>query len=165
MIDPSRSGAVVIAYDGSTAAEMALAAAGRLLSVDQALVVVVWKPGILFDLIELPTSSVGLPPVRIDWGKAVEKDREMTERMQRLAQKGAGLASAAGFREAEGVVVADEGDPPAGETIVRVARDVDADAVAMGTHEYGRLSEIILGSTSRYVMVHAPCPVLFAHTN
>jgi nucleotide-binding universal stress UspA family protein len=165
MSDPDASGPVVIAYDGSTAADVALSAAGRRLRTRRALVVVVWQPGIPFELIELPTSTVGLPPVQIDWGRAVAMDRELADKMELLAQRGAGLARAAGFEEAEGRVVADEGDPPAGETIVRVAGDVDADVVAMGTHDYGRLSEIILGSTSRYVMVHAPCPVLFAHAD
>jgi nucleotide-binding universal stress UspA family protein len=165
MSDTTASGPVVIAYDGSTAADAALAAGGRLLTSRRALVVVVWQPGIPFELIELPTSTVGLPPVRIDWGRAVSMDRKLADKMQLLADRGAKLASAAGFDDVEGLVAADEGDPPAGETIVRVAGELDAAVVVMGTHEYGRLSEIILGSTSRYVTVHAPCPILLAHAD
>jgi hypothetical protein len=59
-----RSGPIVIGYDGSPAAEHAVAEAGDLLNGRLALVVVVWNQGLGFELLELPTATIGLPPAR-----------------------------------------------------------------------------------------------------
>jgi nucleotide-binding universal stress UspA family protein len=155
----SRSGPIVIGYDGSPAAEHAVREAGELLGGRPALVVSVTKVGLGFELVELPTASIGLPPAPIDVRTAMEIDKEMQERAQRLAQKGAGLAKEAGF-DAEGLAVAEEVDTPVAEAIVRVARERDAQAIVVGAHGHGRLGEVILGSTSRDVVRHSGCPVV-----
>jgi nucleotide-binding universal stress UspA family protein len=154
-----RQGIIVIAYDGSSASEKALGEAGRLLAGWPALVVVVWKAGLGFELIERPTSTVGLPPAPIDIRTAVEVDRELSEAAQRLAQKGARLARDAGF-EADGLAIADDPDTPVAETIVRVVRERGARAVVVGAHGHGGVGSLLLGSTSRDVIRHAPCPVV-----
>jgi nucleotide-binding universal stress UspA family protein len=156
-----RSGPIVIAYDGSLNAEHVVHEAGELLGERPALVVVVFKPGLAFELVELPTASVGLPPAPIDIRTAMETEKAMYERAQRLANRGAGVAREAGF-EAEGLVVAEEVEVTVAETIVRVARERDAQAVVVGVHGHGRLGEVLLGSTSRDVIRHAPCPVVMA---
>src|SRR3954447_3805356 len=120
-----RSGPIVIGYDGSHEAEHALREAGALLAGRPALVVVVWKQGLGFELLELPTATIGLPPARIDIRTALEIDRELAESAQRLAQHGAALAGEAGL-EAEGMAVADDVDVPVSETLVQVARERDA---------------------------------------
>jgi nucleotide-binding universal stress UspA family protein len=112
-----RSGPIVIGYDGSPAAEHAVAEAGDLLSGRPALVVVVWNQGLGFELLELPTATIGLPPAQLDIRTALEIEKSMQERAQRLAQKGATLARDAGF-DAEGLAVADDVDVPVSETIV-----------------------------------------------
>ena len=48
------------------------------------------------------------------------------------------------------------------ESILRVARENDAQAVVLGVHGHGGISEAILGSTSRDVIRHAHCPVVVA---
>ena len=48
----------------------------------------------------------------------------------------------------------------AGDTICLVAEEIGADVVVIGSHGNGRLKEILLGSVSRHVLHHAPCPVL-----
>jgi nucleotide-binding universal stress UspA family protein len=154
-----RSGPIVIGYDGSAAAEHAVREAGELLRGRPALVVVVWKQGLGFELLELPTATIGLPPAQIDIRTAFEIDEAMQERAQRLAQKGAGLARKAGL-EADGLAVADDVDVPVSETIVKVARERDAPAIVVGAHGHGPAAEVILGSTTRDVVRHAPCPVL-----
>jgi nucleotide-binding universal stress UspA family protein len=154
-----RQGIIVIAYDGSAASEKALREAGGLLAGWSAVVVVVWKAGLGFELVELPASTVGLPPAPIDIRTAVEVDRELSEAARRLAQKGAGLARDAGF-EADGLAIADDPDTPVAETIVRVVQERDARAVVVGAHGHGRVSSLLLGSTSRDVIRHAPCPVV-----
>jgi nucleotide-binding universal stress UspA family protein len=157
-----RSRIVVVAYDGSPASEHALRAAAGLLSGWPALVVVVWKAGLGFELVALPASSIGLPPSPIDVRTAVEVDREQAERAQRMAQHGAELAREAGL-EAEGLAVADDPDTPVAETIVRVVRERNASAVVVGAHGHGA-SSALLGSTSRDVIRHAPCPVIATHS-
>jgi nucleotide-binding universal stress UspA family protein len=149
----------VIGYDGSAAAEHAVREAGELLEGRPALVVVVWKQGLGFELLELPTATIGLPPAQLDMRAALEVDEAMQERAQLLAQKGAGLAHEAGF-EADGLAVADDVEVPVSETIVKIARERDARAVVLGAHGHSRAAEVILGSTTREVVHHAPCPVL-----
>lgn len=51
-----------------------------------------------------------------------------------------------------------EGDPAA--EIVRVANQVAADLIVIGTHARGHVARAILGSVADGVMRHAPCPVL-----
>jgi nucleotide-binding universal stress UspA family protein len=152
-----RSGPIVIGYDGSPASEHALREAGALLSPRPALVVVVWEAGAAFEMMELPGSGVGMPPAPIDIRTATEVDRALYERAQRLAQQGTGLARDCGF-EAEGLAVADE--VTVADTLVRLAQERDAQAVVVGAHGHGRLSEVLLGSTSQSVVRHAQCPVL-----
>jgi nucleotide-binding universal stress UspA family protein len=155
----ARSGPIVVAYDGSAASEYAVSEAGALLSPRRALVLVVWKAGLGFELMELPTTTLGLPAASIDIHTAAEIDQAMSERAQQMAQQGAGLARDAGF-EAEGLAVADDVNVPVAETIVRVATERDAQAVVIGAHGHGRVGEVLLGSTSREVIRHAPCPAV-----
>jgi nucleotide-binding universal stress UspA family protein len=48
----------------------------------------------------------------------------------------------------------------AGRTICETAKKYAADVIVMGRNQKSMLSEILLGSTSNYVLHHAPCSVL-----
>ncbi len=50
------------------------------------------------------------------------------------------------------------GDP--GRTICDLAKKSAADIIVIGRHQQSVLSEIFLGSTSNYVLHHAPCSVM-----
>ena len=154
-----RSGPVLIAFDGSPAAEHALKEAAALLGKRPALVVSVWKEGVGFETLELPGATVGMPPAPIDVSTALEIEQEVKEQAQRLAQHGAELARQAGM-DAEGLAVADEVQVTIAETIVDVAEKRDAVAIVMGAHGRGRLSEALLGSTTRDVIHRDECPVV-----
>jgi nucleotide-binding universal stress UspA family protein len=156
----SHDGPIVIAYDGSPAAERAIRDTGPLLGGRRTLVVVIWKAGLGFELVELPTSSVGLPPVAVDVRTALEIDAELSERAQRTAQRGAVLAREAGF-EASGLTVADDPEADVGDAIVRVADERDAQAVVLGEHVHRGLGERP-GRIVRRVIVRASCPVVVA---
>jgi nucleotide-binding universal stress UspA family protein len=50
------------------------------------------------------------------------------------------------------------GDPA--ETLLKVARDVSANLIVVGTHGKGPLEQVLLGSVSMKVLRDAPCTVL-----
>jgi nucleotide-binding universal stress UspA family protein len=50
-----------------------------------------------------------------------------------------------------------------GRMICEVAKSWSADAIVMGRNQKSMLSEIWLGSTSNYVLHHAPCSTLVIH--
>jgi nucleotide-binding universal stress UspA family protein len=151
------SGPVVVGFDGSAAAERALREAGSLFAPRRALVVVVWEAGRAFDLMELPSVSLDLPPAGLDVRTAFEVDRVMYEQAQRLAQQGASIAREVGL-DAEALAVADE--LTVADTLTRVAAEEEAQALVVGSHGHSTLGELLLGSTTRGVLRHADCPVV-----
>ena len=150
-----RSGTILIGYDGTRTSEHALREAAGLLGPRPAVVVVVYKAGLAFELIELPASSIGLPPAPLDVRTALEVDRNTYERAQEAAERAAGLARMLGM-EAEGLVVAEDPEISVAETLLRLAPERDAAALVVGSHRHGP----ILGSVSREVIRDASCPVL-----
>jgi len=50
------------------------------------------------------------------------------------------------------------GDPPT--AICRLAEEIDADLIVMGTHGRTGLSRLLMGSVAEAVVRRAPCPVL-----
>jgi nucleotide-binding universal stress UspA family protein len=153
-----RSGPLLIGYDGTRAAEHALREAAGLLAHRRALVVVVIKPGLAFELIELPASSVGLPPAPIDVRTALEVERELGEAAQEGAERAAALARELGL-EADPLVVAEEPEVSVAETLLTVAEPRDARAIVLGAPGHGP----IIGGTSRSVLRDATCPVVVVH--
>jgi nucleotide-binding universal stress UspA family protein len=81
----------------------------------------------------------------------------MYERAQRLARRGADLARELGL-DAEGLAVAD--DITVGDTLIRLAKEHDSQAIVVGTHGHSALGEVLLGRTAHVVVQHAPCPVV-----
>lgn len=51
-----------------------------------------------------------------------------------------------------------EGDP--GHEIVRVAEEINADLIVLGTHGYSGWKRFTMGSVAELVVRHAPCAVL-----
>jgi nucleotide-binding universal stress UspA family protein len=147
------TGPVVIGFDGSASAERAVQEAGELLAPRPALVVVVWEPGAGFELLD--TQMV--PPAPIDIRLAYEIDQKLYEGAQRLAERGASLARAAGLK-AEGLAVAD--DRSVADTLLRLVSEQDAAALVVGSHGHKAVREVLFGSTTREIMRRAPCPVV-----
>ncbi len=50
-----------------------------------------------------------------------------------------------------------EGDP--GHEIIRVAEELNADLIVLGTHGYTGWRRFTIGSVAEFVVRHAPCPV------
>lgn len=53
-----------------------------------------------------------------------------------------------------------EGDPR--DVILDFGKEHETDLIVMGAYGHSRVRELILGSTTQYVINHAPCPVLLA---
>jgi nucleotide-binding universal stress UspA family protein len=151
---------VLIAYDGTRTSEQALRETAGLLGGGPALVVVVWKPGLAFELIELPASSIGMPPTPLDIRTALETERALYEGAQRAAQRAAALARSLGL-EADALVVAEDPEITVAETLLRIARERDARAITVGAHPHDGL----LGSTTRAVVRDARCPVIVVRSD
>ncbi|MEM9089154.1 MAG: universal stress protein [Cyanobacteria bacterium P01_F01_bin.53] len=52
---------------------------------------------------------------------------------------------------------------PAGPTLCETARNLAVDLLIVGSHQRRGISELLMGSTSNYIMHHAPCSVLVVH--
>src|SRR3954468_20963663 len=120
---------IVIGFDGSASAQLAIREAGALLGTRQALVVTVWEPGLAYAA-SVP-SSLDLPPAPVDGTPATEIDDALDQRAHRLADQGTALARESGFVSAEPVVAPDESN--VAETIVALARERDAQAIVVGS--------------------------------
>lgn len=151
------AGPVVIGFDGTPASERALRESAQLLAHRDVLVVAVWEAGRAFELAELPINLLDAPPASIDLRTVTEVDKQLYEAAERMAQRGAALATEFGLR-AEGIAVAD--DITVAQTLIRVAREVDAPALVVGAHGHSALRELVLGSTTREVLKDAECPVV-----
>jgi nucleotide-binding universal stress UspA family protein len=153
----SDSGPVIIAYDGSELAKAAVSATARLLKTGKVLVVTVWEPGLAL----ISDAAGAIPPGSEipgpDFETAVAVDRMMEEHASSVAGQGAELARSMGL-DAEPLAVPDEANVP--ETIVRIAEERNAQAVAVGSRGLSGLKATFLGSTSQGVVHRAHVPVL-----
>lgn len=148
------SGPVLIGFDGSETAERAVRAAAEVISLRTALVVAVYEAAIAF---QGNYAGLDVQAVPIDLQAAAAVDEALYENARLRAAHGAELMRGLGFA-AEPLVAA--GDVSAGATLVRLARERDASLIVVGSHRYGRVERMLVGSTSRHVLEHAPCPVL-----
>jgi nucleotide-binding universal stress UspA family protein len=82
-----------------------------------------------------------------DWQKATTEGKAALDR----------TASALGT-EAEVRLVPD--DETTGAVIVRVASEIEADVLVIGSSSKGWLTRLFSGSVSDYVAHHAPCPIM-----
>ncbi len=153
----THSGPVIVGFDGTPGAERALREAAGLFAPRPALVLVVWEAGRAFEAATLPERVLEMPPAALDVRTAFEAETAAYEAAQRLAEQGAALAGQAGL-EASGLAVAD--DATVAQTLVRVARERDAQALVIGAHGHHELRKLVLGSTLSDLLRRAPCPVL-----
>lgn len=121
---------ILLATDGSQSSEAAAGAAGHLAK----------QSG-------LPVTVVSVTTVSHSDARRKEAEHAVAAKVEQL--KGMGL-------KAEGKVV--EGRPD--EAIAKLAEDVGADLIVMGSHGRTGLSKILLGSVVERVIGQAACPVL-----
>jgi len=145
----------LIAYDGSSAARVAVERAAQLLALRRAIVVSVWTP-----MAEMVSASLLALPATIAREAAEAIDRESELQAQRLAQEAADLAGAAGM-EARAEAARCIGN--VWSTILAVADREDAGAVVVGSRGRSGIKSFLLGSVSRAVVEQCERPVLVVH--
>ena len=80
-----------------------------------------------------------------------DREHQGMERLESYARE-------AKARNIQAEILQNMGD--AGRTICETAKNYSADLIVMGRNQKSMLSEIFVGSTSNYVLHHAPCSVL-----
>jgi nucleotide-binding universal stress UspA family protein len=146
---------VVIGFDHTPASQRVVREAAVLLGPRPAVVVVVWEAGLAFEAATTP--AVEAPPVAAGVSQAFAADQTLYDAAQRLAERGAALAEAAGM-PATGVAIAD--GATVADALIRVADENAAAAIAVGAHGRRGLMTKILGSTAKDLLQRAPCPVI-----
>jgi nucleotide-binding universal stress UspA family protein len=136
---------ILIATDGSATAEAAIDAGLELAVDDHAEVVFVHVTSVL----EFPSAANGSKaPERLP---RMETDAALVEALEQARKCGVPA-------EAELLI----GYAP--KQILRLARDIDADLIVVGSRGLGRVKSAILGSTSREVLTKADRPVMIVRT-
>jgi nucleotide-binding universal stress UspA family protein len=145
---------LLIAYDGSTAAEAAVTTAGQLFA---------GAGGRLLTVVEPPLSPARVQAfaMALD-ADVIQRELELLERElmndgREIAERGLELAATAGLTLETHVAVRDGSESQA---ILAEADAVDADVIVCGSRGRGGVARSLLGSTSTSVLHHAGRPVL-----
>lgn len=147
---------VVVAFDGSEAAQAAVAAAAALFPARRIVVTSVWEPGLALAMAPL-ADPAGLGTVQPSAEEMAAVDRLQHDHAVDVADAGVRLAEERGAN-AEAYPVADEVD--VAKTIVAVAERFDACAVVLGSRGLGGVKSRLFGSASRQVLRRCERPVV-----
>jgi nucleotide-binding universal stress UspA family protein len=135
---------IVIGYDGSDGAKLAIEFAGDYFGGRDAIVV---------------TAAEAWPPAV--HGDAVGLDERTRAEVEATAAEGASLAHAAGLEAEPRPVVAAERP---WQSIIEAADEVDAGVIVVGSHGFNGLKPLVLGSVSHQLSHHAHQPVVAVPT-
>jgi nucleotide-binding universal stress UspA family protein len=141
-------GPILIAYDGSEEARKAITFAATALGPGRkALVATAWQP------IE------AVPVGGIAWPATMNVDPQLEESARKTAEKGRGLAEAAGFSASTLV----ERGAPVWRPLVQAAEREGAVLIVMGSRGRSGIAGVLLGSVAEGVSRHSDRPVLIVH--
>jgi nucleotide-binding universal stress UspA family protein len=132
---------ILVAYDGSEGAKLALAKAVEIAKVSKA---------------ETHILAVGRIPEYAETVSEVEEEKEQAQTYYSRI-----MADAANRLKQQGLspnVHIDFGKPA--DTILRIAEDMRVDLLVLGTHPHSALRRRVLGATTDKVIDHAHCSVL-----
>jgi len=152
--DVSPDGPALIAYDGSPAADEAIAAAGRLLPGRTVQVVHAWESPLRHSV--SGRALTGAPNAEIR-GVAGDFDTLVRDAAEVTLADGVELASQAGL-EASGEAV--ESSSSAWRVLTATAETRDATVIVAGSQGHGSVASVLLGSVSAGLVHHAERPVL-----
>ena len=146
---------LLIAFDGSAAAEAAVRAAGALFPGARATVLTIHEPAIS-PATTFRAGGALMSPELVE-RNLTELERELVAEAEAAAADGVRLAEAAGL-SAEPAVAPGERQP--WEPILAAAAERNADVVVCGTRGHGPVARSVLGSTSSSLLHHADRAVL-----
>ena len=146
---------LLIAFDGSAAAEAAVRAAAALFPGARATVLTIHEP-VVRPVTAFRAGGALMSPELVEQNVA-ELERELVGEAKAAAAEGARLAEAAGLA-AEPAVAPGERQP--WEPILAAAAERGADVVVCGTRGRGAVARSVLGSTSSSLLHHADRAVL-----
>jgi nucleotide-binding universal stress UspA family protein len=125
---------ILVGFDGTEAAKEAIAVAEQHARIFDATII-------------LANSMVGGPEVpRKDFEKA---EKSLERQKSALIDKKLPCKTIMSVRGLE-----------AGEDLVRLAKEHQADEVIIGVRRRSKVGKIIFGSTAQFVVLNAPCPVV-----
>lgn len=144
---------MLIAFDGSDPARVAVRAAGRLLPGSEAFVVRAYEssPGVRKAVLAGAIIDETLQRT------INELERELADEALSTAEEGAALATDAGMRAEGATVLTSGGIWP---ELLAVARERECDLITCGTRGHGGVGRALLGSTSTSLVYHADRSVL-----
>lgn len=147
---------VLLCFDGSENASLAIGEAAALLVEHAAVVVTVWEPAAVWE----PYDPVGIVSSGVAklGSAALGLDEIASEIAAEKLERGVTLAREAGF-EAEGRIAHGK----TWRAICELADEVDAAAIVLGARGLSRVRSALLGSVSSAVLVHTHRPVLVVH--
>jgi len=145
---------LLCAYDGSTAADAAIATAGRLFPAAHGRLLTLTEPTPGPERVQAFTFRLDPEIIRRELDALAE---ELADAGREVAARGLQTAEAAGLA-LESHVVAWEGSES--QTILSEADATDADVIVCGSRGRGAVARSLLGSTSTRVLHHAARPVL-----
>jgi nucleotide-binding universal stress UspA family protein len=143
---------ILICYDGSADAKVAIARAGELFDRQPATVLTVWQPFV--QVLLHMSSGLALTPDMLDTG---EIDAASRTNAEQSAQQGAELARQAGF---EATPRCRKQETTTANAILVEADALDVNAIVMGSRGLTGLKSLLLGSVSHAVIQHADCTVV-----
>ena len=153
MTDPvSAARPILFAYDGSDAARAAVEQGSALFGGHAAVVLTVWE-----SIAAVAAAGAAGIPAGVAAEAAERIDAVAAERAERICADGVELA-----RQATGDVTGrtKAAEPNTWATIVRVAGEIRAQAVVVGSRGRSGIRSAVLGSVSNGVVHNCPCPVL-----
>lgn len=139
---------LLVAYDGSDAADAAIGAVCSLFPRAGVRILSAWETPAYWDA-AFGTNGL-VDPI-------LDREAELQHAALVVADRGAAVARELGIDASPLPVPATHG---IGRTIVDTARDLDFDAIAVGSHGHSGISRAVLGTTAHYVVQHADRPVL-----
>ena len=143
---------ILLAYDGSTDAQLAISSAARLMPGAETTVLTVWE-----SFGNMLSHTGGLVAAAGSLADSERIDGEVADTARTSAAEGARRATTAGL---VATARTERLDGSIAQTVLTVAQDADADIIVLGTRGLSGVKSFLLGSVSHAVVQIADRPVL-----